>query len=250
MSFYNILGKHFQEKSGNPVWRAVKFKKGHTRCTLSVDPEGKVAQCLYFYWEEWIKQSERLVVEACCALRLPTCVLFGGQKAFTWTLVMNNPRVKMSRLRPQRCLVNLKDESSFPRHAHSETHTPHHCRHHHHNHLGRMDALCILISWCLLTETLIYIQQKCPVVSPNSLFPPASVRGSSYCHGRNGIKYFSKYLSWQSIDQRGRGRLQCVFTRVSGSVTKDVFHAPSNFHPNLLLLDRFFYRQVPWNAAV
>lgn len=34
--------------------------------------------------------------------------------------------------------------------------------------------------------------------------PPASVRGSSYRWGRNGINYFSKYPFWQSIDQRGR----------------------------------------------
>lgn len=48
------------------------------------------------------------------------------------------------------------------------------------------------------------IEKRCSVVSLNSFFLPASVRGSSYCCGRNGIKYFSKYPSWQSIDQRGR----------------------------------------------
>lgn len=42
------------------------------------------------------------------------------------------------------------------------------------------------------------------MVSLNSPFPPAGVRGSSYWCGRNRIKYFSKYPSWQSIDQRVR----------------------------------------------
>lgn len=48
------------------------------------------------------------------------------------------------------------------------------------------------------------IEKRCSVVPLNSFFLPASVRGSSYWCGRNGIKYFSKYPSWQSIDQRGR----------------------------------------------
>lgn len=117
-----------------------------------------------------------------------------------WILPVNKPGVKMSRFQPQCCLVNLQCESSFPiqnstKHIFGNAPTP--------------------SNWYLLHSTLLElshqgfnlytIEKKSFVVSLNSPFPPARVRGSSYWCGRNGIKYFSKYPSWQSIDQRGRG---------------------------------------------
>lgn len=96
----------------------------------------------------------------------------------------------------------------------------------------------------LLTTALIYTEQK--VFCGSSKLPLSF----SQCQ-RQFILVWQKWdkvfqqISILTVHRSEReGALQCVFTRVSGSVTKDVFHAPSSFHLNLLLLDRFFYQRV------
>lgn len=103
--------------------------------------------------------------------------------------------------------------------------------------------LCFPVS--ILTNTLIYTHQKrCSVVSLNSPFSFSQYQRQFILVWQKQDKVFQQ-ISILTVHRSERdGALLRVFTRVSGSVTKDVFHAPSSFHLNLLLLDRFFYQHV------
>lgn len=153
----------------------------------------------------------------------------------------------MSRFQPQSCLVNQQHESSFP----IQNPTKHifgKCTTYAITEIQLISYPCFF-EWAYSPELLIYAQQIDVLCGLSKL--PLS---SSSCQ-RQLILVRQK---WDKVFQQisivtvhrseKEGALQCVFTRVSGSVTKDVFHAPSSFHLNLLLLDRFFYQRVSFKA--